>query len=75
MGRTVQKISCAEETMANRRGLDMHWRGRRQCGGAANDTTQALRVIQARLEAIETTQRRGVVVESHDESDEEMEAK
>jgi len=55
LGRTVRKTSCAEETMANRRGLDMHWRGKRQHGGDADDMTQALRAIQARLETIEIT--------------------
>jgi len=55
LGRIVRKTSCAEERMTNRRGLDMHWIGKRQHGGGADDMTQALRAIQARLEAIEIT--------------------
>ena len=57
---SAQEICCVEEKIANIRGVDVQWRGRRHCGGGADEVTQELRVIQARLEAIETVQRRGV---------------
>ena len=61
---SAQEICCVEEKIANIRGVVVQWRGRRHCGGGADDVTQELRVIQARLEAIETIQKRGVAVEA-----------
>ena len=59
--------------MDNRRRAHMQWRGKRQHGGATDEVTQALRVVQARSETIEIVQRRGETVKSRDMSDGELE--
>ena len=55
---SAQEICCVEEKIANISGVDVQWRDRRHCGGGADDVTQELRVIQARLEAIENSKKR-----------------
>ena len=55
--------------MANKR-VGMQWRGRCGLGGVADEITQKLRAIKARQEAIETSQRKGVVTKAHDMTNE-----
>ena len=66
----MTKVFCKRNKIDNEREVGMQWRGRWCLGGVVNEITQKLRAIKARQEAIETSQRKGVVTKAHDVTNE-----